>query len=92
MRAADTGVHEKEMSKSVLRTLSFGLLLALCAVGAAAQDTPPTPTETPAGAPAGPGARPGGTPSTDPQPYEKVITKDAKTREGIFKVHKVKDK
>ena len=80
------------MSKSVLRTLAFGLLLALCAAGAAAQDTPPTPTETPAG-PAGPGgARPGATPSGEPQPYEKVITKDAKTRDGIFKVHKVKDK
>ena len=78
------------MSKSVLRTLAFGLSIALCAAGAVAQD-PPAPTETPAG-PAGPGGRPGATPSGEPQPYDKVITKDAKTREGIFKVHKVKDK
>jgi len=35
---------------------------------------------------------PGGGASQDPQPYDKVITKDAKTRDGIFKVHKVKDK
>ena len=57
------------MSKSVLRTLAFGLSIALCAVVGAAQDTPPTPTETPAG-PTGPGARPGATPSGEPQPYE----------------------
>ena len=75
------------MSKSVLRTLAFGFVLSLCAGGAIAQDTP-TPTETPAG----PGGRPGATPSGEPQPYDKVITKDAKTRDGIFKVHKVKDK
>jgi hypothetical protein len=54
-----------------------------------AQD--PTPQETPAAT--GPGPRPGFTPpSQDPQPYEKVITKDAKTKDGLFKVHKVKDK
>ena len=80
------------MSKTVLRTLAFALFVTLGAAGAIAQDTPPTPTETPTGAPAGPGARPGATPSGEPQPYEKVITKDAKTRDGIFKVHKVKDK
>jgi hypothetical protein len=31
-------------------------------------------------------------PSPDPQPYEKVITKDAKSKKGIFTVHQVKDK
>lgn len=51
-----------------------------------AQDPPP---ETPAA----PGPRPGLTPpSQDPQPYDKVITKDAKSKDGVFKVHKVKDK
>ena len=49
------------------------------------------PTETPTPGPAGQG-RPGGTPSQDPQPYDKVITKDAKTKTGLFKVHIVKDK
>src|SRR5947208_2744678 len=40
-----------------------------------------------------PGLRPGLTPpSQDPQPYEKVITKDAKSKKGIFTVHQVKDK
>ncbi len=32
------------------------------------------------------------TPSSDPQPYEKVITKDAKSATGIFTVHQVKDR
>src|SRR5205085_2383782 len=40
-----------------------------------------------------PGVRPGLTPpSQDPQPYEKVITKDAKSKKGVFTVHQVKDK
>ncbi|HXI24505.1 MAG TPA: zinc-dependent metalloprotease [Pyrinomonadaceae bacterium] len=40
-----------------------------------------------------PGVRPGLTPpSQDPQPYDKVITKDAKSKKGIFTVHQVKDK
>src|SRR4026208_1275399 len=52
---------------------------------------PPTP---PAGGgqeqPQGPAGRP--TPSTDPRPYDRVITKDAKTDDGVFKIHIIKDK
>ncbi len=52
---------------------------------------PPTP---PAGGaqeqPQGPAGRP--TPSTEPRPYDRVITKDAKTDEGVFKIHTIKDK
>ncbi len=70
----------------------FGIsLLAIClsvtslGFSVLAQDTPP---ELPAGMP-----RPGATPpGTDPQPYDKVITKDAKSKDGLFKVHRVKDK
>ncbi len=55
-----------------------------------AQDPPPTPPETPAAAGM---PRPGFTPpSQDPQPYDKVITKDAKSKKGLFTVHQVKDK
>ena len=52
----------------------------------------PSPAETPAG-PSGP-QRPGGPAgaSQDPQPYDRVITKDAKSKKGIFTVHQVKDK
>ena len=78
------------MRKSVLFFVAFGVMLA-ASFTVFAQDTPPTPTETPAG------GRPGGFPgaggaSQDPQPYDKVITKDAKSKDGLFKVHKVKDK
>lgn len=78
------------MKELVYRSLAIAVMVVAVAFISIAQDTPPTPTETPAG-PVGP--RPGMTPpSSDPQPYEKVITKDAVTKEGIFKVHKVKDK
>jgi hypothetical protein len=64
----------------------FALCLCLQFV-VPAQDPAP---ETPAGAQQRP---PGfGSPSQDPQPYEKVITKDAKSKKGIFTVHQVKDK
>lgn len=43
--------------------------------------------------PAGQSPRSGFTPpSQEPQPYEKVITKDAVSKTGVFTVHKVKDK
>src|SRR5882757_5267060 len=69
------------------------LLMSLCLVAGSlyvyAQDPTPEPVAP------GPGGqqRPGGAgPSTDPQPYDRVITKEAKTKAGIFKVHQVKDK
>lgn len=75
-----------------MRGIAFKILFCLCLLAsvpvAFAQD--PTP-EPPAGGGAPGGARPTG-PSTDPQPYDKVITKDAKTKDGIFKVHQIKDK
>lgn len=59
-----------------------------------AQDpTPPAPSDTPAPpAPSGP-QRPGfRSQSQEPQPYDEVITKDAKSKKGIFTVHEIKDK
>ena len=78
------------MRSTPILAFSLCLLLAAPAFVLVAQD--PTPQETPpATGPTGP--RPGMTPpSTDPQPYDKVITKDAKSKDGLFKVHKVKDK
>ena len=51
---------------------------------------PPAP---PAGGP-GPGQERPGRPdqSTEPKPYDRVITKEAKSDEGIFTVHTIKDK
>src|SRR5215510_741747 len=38
--------------------------------------------------------RPGGRqlPAPEPRPYERVITKDAKSDEGVFTIHTIKDK
>jgi hypothetical protein len=47
--------------------------------------TPPAP------APAG-GGRGGAANNNEPRPYDRVITKDAKTSEGIFKVHKIRER
>ena len=60
----------------------------------AAQDTPPdTPQQAPAGGGfggGGGGAAAGAVP--DPQPYDRVITKDAKTAKGLFTVHQIKER
>lgn len=68
------------------------LLLSLCLIGAAlmalGQDQPPE-IQLPAGI-----QRPGGLtpPTQEPQPYDRVITKEAKSKKGVFTVHQVKDK
>ena len=72
------------------RTMTAVLLMSFCLMAAAsvvmAQDPPPE-------VPAAIAQRPGFTPPTqEPQPYDKVITKDAKSKKGIFTVHQVKDK
>jgi hypothetical protein len=73
--------------------------------GAAAPATPATRPSTGAQAPQPPqepqGERPPGAgeppagrtpPAADPRPYDKVITKDAVTDDGMFKVHRIKEK
>src|SRR5215472_5252377 len=78
-----------------MRSFFFMLLAASCAGLLVAQEPPapspetPAPTEAPAAPP-----RPGGisAPTTEPQPYEKVITKDAKTQKGIFIIHQIKER
>ena len=56
------------------------------------QDPPAPPTGGGQEQPQAPGPVGRPTPSTDPRPYDRVITKDAKTDEGVFKVHTIKDK
>src|SRR5580704_17315095 len=56
--------------------------------------TPQTPRPQPGAATGGGGQRPGGfgpTTHQPPKPYEDVITKDAKTQPGLFKVHQIRD-
>src|SRR5882724_8128815 len=64
------------------------VLFCLCAFSVSfAQE--PTPAETPQIGPPRPGLTP---PSQEPQPYEKVITKDAKSKKGVFTVHQIKER
>src|SRR5580693_3460148 len=58
-----------------------------------AQEPPPTPAELPAGGEAGMASRlPIGLTSQQPQAYDKVITKEVKSKAGVFTVHEIKDK
>jgi hypothetical protein len=58
-----------------------------------AQEPPPTPAELPANGETGAlGRLPSGSSSQQPQAHDKVITKDANSKSGLFTVHEVKDK
>ena len=75
------------MNRFVRLTCTVALALVPCV--AFAQDPPPQqepPAQQEAG---GRGGRP-----TEPQirPYDRVITKDAKSDEGVFTVHRIKDR
>src|SRR5437762_8255940 len=65
-------------------------LLALLAAAfpARAQEPPQEPPATPAATPASPQA-PDRTPPSEPRPYERVITKEAKSQTGVFTVHRI---
>ena len=76
------------MKRALFNLFALCLCLVFVAPVMAQEPTPEPPAGTTG--PQRPG--PGGAASQDPQPYEKVITKDAKSKDGIFKVHKVKDK
>ncbi len=53
----------------------------------------PAPETPPAAAPASPGNPAGrGGADAEPRPYDRVITKDAKTSSGVFKVHQIKSR
>jgi hypothetical protein len=76
-----------------LLTLLAALTLA---IPAAAQDpppTPPAPEQTPATPPQTPPVVPVGPPTTPViRPYDRVITKEAKSDEGLFTVHRIGDR
>lgn len=75
------------MRRTITRVLLISLSLVAAASGVMAQDPPPQ--ELPAAA----AQRLGFTPPTqEPQPYDRVITKEAKSKKGLFTVHQVKDK
>ena len=67
-------------------------LLTLCAAALlCAQDEPPA--QAPAGGGGGRGGMgAGAAAAAEPQPYDKVITKEAKTSKGLFTVHQIKER
>src|SRR5689334_16091378 len=74
------------------RSTCSALLGLFAAVALCAQD-PDTPQQAPAGG--GFGGRGGGGNAAavpDPQPYDRVVTKDAKTTKGLFTVHQVRER
>ena len=72
--------------KSAAKLFVLAMLLSL-AVGVRAQEEPP-----PAGGGRGQGGGRGAAAAAqEPQPYDRVITPDAKTQHGIFDVHQIKD-
>src|SRR5437588_2857561 len=66
------------------------LLCLLAAAAMRAQDPPDVPQPAPTAGGFGRGGGPAAIP--DPQPYDRVITKDAKTTRGLFTVHKIKER
>jgi len=75
------------MRRTTTRVLLISFFLVAAVSGVMAQDPPPQEL------PAGIAQRPGFTPPTqEPQPYDRVITKEAKSKKGLFTVHQVKDK
>lgn len=86
----------KNMRRIRVRMAVWAGLLTL---GVATAQTPtPVPAPTPgASAPSSP-SRPSSLPGltipdpTEPKPFDKVVTADAKTQEGLFRVHNVKNK
>src|SRR3984885_5281431 len=70
-----------------MNRMSLLVLAGLCAaVGLYAQATQDTPQPAPQGGRGGRGAA-----AAEPQPYDRVITKDAKTAKGLFTVHQIKE-
>ncbi|MEP7382281.1 MAG: zinc-dependent metalloprotease [Gemmatimonadota bacterium] len=83
-------------SRSTVALVAAGGLLAACRT--ATPTTAPAPVQRPAGAgaavPGGDSARgqlPGGAPGADPapRPYNRVVTAQAVSRDGMFKTHRI---
>lgn len=83
-------MRSRSLSVSIL-VLSLVLSIFLLAPGSQAINSAQDPPAPPAG---GTGQERPGRPEQQPEikPYERVITKEAKTDEGVFKIHTIKEK
>ena len=79
---------------SVLVLSLFLVTIFLLAPRSEANNSTQDPPTPPAGGGQDQPQRPGGRPeqTAEPRPYDRVITKDAKTDDGVFKIHTIKDK
>ena len=76
----------------MFRILRFAFVAVCGACLLCAQDEPPVPAQAPVGGGGRGGLGAGAAAVPDPQPYERVITKDAKTTKGLFTVHQIKER
>ena len=75
----------------MFRKIQFALLTLCAATVLCAQDEPPA--QVPTGGGGGRGGFGGAAAAVpDPQPYDRVITKEAKTSKGLFTVHQIKER
>lgn len=81
------------MKKTYCGRVRLALLTFALAAGQAFAQTPPAPPASAASAAATP-TRPGLTlpDPSEPKPFDKVITAEAKTQDGLFRVHRLKNK
>ena len=86
-------VRSRHLPLSIL-VLSIVISIFLVAPRSEAINSPQDPPAPPAGGVPGPQENPfrPDRQAPEPRPYERVITKDAKTDEGIFKVHTIKER
>jgi hypothetical protein len=84
-------MRSRSLPVSIL-VLLFVVSLVVFATRSQAGSPPQDPQTAPAGGP--PTQERPGRPDqqAEPRPYDRVITKDAKSDEGIFKIHSIKDK
>ena len=80
-------------ARSLAAASFLAIVSGFAAVPATAQDPPPTPapqTATPGTpAPDRPAGPPDRTTPPEPRPYDRVITKEAKSDQGVFTVHRI---
>jgi hypothetical protein len=86
-------IRSRTLPVSIL-VLLFIAAVFLLAPRSEANNAPQDPQTPPTGAPAGGGQDRPGRPDQQPEirPYDRVITKEAKSDEGIFTIHTIKDK
>jgi hypothetical protein len=84
------GLHPTRALKG--ENMKFLIAVPLLAVLAFAQvPTPPQDPQNPPDAGQAAGGRGGAQTPSEPRPYDRVITKDAITKTGIFTVHQIRD-